>query len=349
MKKLLSTLLVGLMFISLVACSPKKNEQAKVTTEENKTTEETKTTTSTATYKAGLGNVTMLSATNPTEDKEGKVEANTYFAGLVLQDGKIVEVKFDVAQNKVAYTAEGELKEATPSKTKVEKGTEYGMAKASAIGKEWFEQVAAFEAYAKGKTVDEVLNTPVKEVNDHKDVADVADLNSSVTISLTGFFKALKAASENLVDVASYDKFSLTSDTSISTKQDTEDKAANMTFNTYMALVLTKDGKIVLTQTDVAQNKAEVSSEGTATLTEKASKKLLKEEYGMKTASPIGKEWYEQNAAFEAYTVGKTVAEVVAMPVKEVNNHTDVPDVADLNSSVTISLTGHLNALRKAQ
>ncbi|MGL5295792.1 MAG: FMN-binding protein [Culicoidibacterales bacterium] len=32
-------------------------------------------------------------------------------------------------------------------------------------------------------------------------------------------------------------------------------------------------------------------------------KKSLKEDYGMKAASPIGKEWYEQIAALEAYIV----------------------------------------------
>lgn len=32
-------------------------------------------------------------------------------------------------------------------------------------------------------------------------------------------------------------------------------------------------------------------------------KKSLKEDYGMKKASPIGKEWYEQAAALEAYIV----------------------------------------------
>ena len=38
----------------------------------------------------------------------------------------------------------------------------------------------------------------------------------------------------------------------------------------------------------------------------------------MKPASAIGKEWYEQIAALEAYAVGKTPADVAGMKVTEV-------------------------------
>ena len=41
-----------------------------------------------------------------------------------------------------------------------------------------------------------------------------------------------------------------------------------------------------------------------------ASKKELGDDYAMKPASPIEKEWFEQAAAFEDYLVGKTVSEI---------------------------------------
>ncbi len=59
----------------------------------------------------------------------------------------------------------------------------------------------------------------------------------------------------------------------------------------------------------------------------------------MKSASGIGKEWYEQIAALENWTKGKTVDEVMAMKTKEGEaGHPAVPDEADLTSSVTISV-----------
>ena len=71
--------------------------------------------------------------------------------------------------------------------------------------------------------------------------------------------------------------------------------------------------------------------------------------YGMKAASPIGKEAYEQFAALEAYMVGKTVEEVLAMPTYEKDaGHPAVPDVEELKTSCTISIEDPLAALEKA-
>jgi hypothetical protein len=62
------------------------------------------------------------------------------------------------------------------------------MLKASAIGKEWFEQMAAFEAWMVGKTVDEVMGLKVMQKDEsHTAVPDVPELTSSVTISVEGY------------------------------------------------------------------------------------------------------------------------------------------------------------------
>ena len=63
-----------------------------------------------------------------------------------------------------------------------------------------------------------------------------------------------------------------------------------------------------------------------------------KEGYNMKAASPIGKEYYEQMAALEAWCVGKTVEEVITMSA----------DDADLKAGCTVKLGDHLIALQKA-
>ena len=68
-------------------------------------------------------------------------------------------------------------------------------------------------------------------------------------------------------------------------------------------------------------------------------KKTLGNDYAMKVNSEVGKEWYEQVAAFEEYAVGKTVAEVLATPTT---------GSEDLKTSVTIDLSGFLSVVEKA-
>jgi hypothetical protein len=78
-------------------------------------------------------------------------------------------------------------------------------------------------------------------------------------------------------------------------------------------------------------------------------KKTLGEGYGMRGASPIGKEWFEQIAALEQWMIGKTIDEVMAMPVyAKDDNHTSVPDVEDLKTSVTIDVGASLEAVKGA-
>jgi hypothetical protein len=118
---------------------------------------------------------------------------------------------------------------------------------------------------------------------------------------------------------------------------------------TACAVTLDSNGKIVGVSWDVMQCKATVTTEGAVTVADSVqSKKELKENYNMKGASAIGKEWYEQIAALEEYSVGKTPADVTGMAVKESNGHTNVPDVAELTSSCTMSCGDFFATLEKA-
>lgn len=118
---------------------------------------------------------------------------------------------------------------------------------------------------------------------------------------------------------------------------------------TACAVTLDSNGKIVGVSWDVVQCKTAVTTAGKVTVADAVqSKKELKEGYGMKPASAIGKEWYEQIAALEAYAVGKTPADVAGMKVTEANGHTNVPDVEDLKSSCTMSCGDFFDTLTKA-
>lgn len=150
--------------------------------------------------KYGLGLVTTLSNVADAGEKSGSAQVNTLVCSLVLDDaGKIKSVLFDMQQTKTQFTAEGKVVNLPENpQTKYELGLNYGMAKASSISKEWFEQANAFSAYCVGKTPSEVVSMPVHATDErHPQVPDVPDLKTSVTISLGDFFRALEKAAAN--------------------------------------------------------------------------------------------------------------------------------------------------------
>lgn len=78
-------------------------------------------------------------------------------------------------------------------------------------------------------------------------------------------------------------------------------------------------------------------------------KRELGDDYGLKTASGIGKEWYEQVDALEDWMRGMTVGDALGMRLNDSDpNHPGVPDEEQLKSAVTISVTDQLRALEKA-
>lgn len=118
-----------------------------------------------------------------TADAEGQCQAySTYMAVTVDADGKITASKIDSSQGTVKFDADGKITSDINSgvKTKRQLGDEYGMRKASAIGKEWFEQADAFEDYMLGKTADEIAGIAVDADTKPTD----ADLTYSVTMSI---------------------------------------------------------------------------------------------------------------------------------------------------------------------
>ena len=104
-------------------------------------------------------------------------------------------------------------------------------------------------------------------------------------------------------------------------------------------------GVIAAVLFDTAQTKVTFNAKGeiTADLTAEYPSKYEKgDAYGMKKASPIGKEWFEQIDALVAYCTGKTMDEVLA----------GVKDGAAVDEDLKAGATMHLNdliaALQKA-
>lgn len=140
----------------------------------------------------GLGSVTSVAVTPATAESAGSVSVNTYMCAVTLDDeGRIVTVEFDAVQPKGTFDATGAAGEydAEPQ-TKNELKEGYGMAKASPIGKEWYEQMDALEAWCVGRTVEEVITTPLNE----KGAPTDADLVSGCTVHINDQLKALEKA-----------------------------------------------------------------------------------------------------------------------------------------------------------
>ena len=299
--------------------------------------------------KTGIAIVSSLSGTSASADEAGLAQVDSTVAAVTVDEsGKIVACKIDVAQNKVPVNADGSFDTSLTFKSKQELGTDYGMTPASPIGKEWNEQADAFAAYVVGKTAAEVEAIGV--TGEHN-APDVADLASSCTMNVVDIKAAIVEACNNAQDLgaSAEDTLGLGLSTAMSSsKLPTADEAGLVqTDTTYAAVTYDKDGKITSTLLNCTQAKFDTTTEGAVTPKSETLVPKMEQgdDYGMRAASPIGKEWNEQATAFAAYLTGKTAAEVSGIGV--VGDHS-APDVADLNASVTMNVVGFIDAVGRA-
>ena len=195
MKKLLALLIAAMV---LTGCS-----KAPAPTEPTATPETPEVTTG---LKVGSGSFTSLSVADATADKDGKIQADTTFATVVLEGDVIKYLSIDTAQNSGKFSPAGAItgpEYPTMTPTKKEKGADYGMLVASEIKKEWFEQIQAFEEFTIGKTVADVLAMPTFDKGDgnHTAVPEVEELKTTVTMTVGDYLKALQVAETNAVEI----------------------------------------------------------------------------------------------------------------------------------------------------
>ena len=358
MKKLLLMVLISVMALSLVlsGCGTKAPEQtpAQPATEAPSASEPAEEPAAEgAVVKTGLGSVISIAkSTSATADAGALAQADIVSAAVTLgADGKILGVKIDSTQSKVNFDAKGQLTSDVNAevKTKVELGDQYGMKKASGIGKEWYEQIAALEDWMVGKTIDEVMSMSVTA----EGTTDEADLTSSVTIHVGDYLTAVQKAVANAKDfgvaVTGSTKTGLGHVVSLAkSKGATADaEGAAQTDDVMVAVTLDESGKIVGVVIDTAQVVINVDASGAITSdlsAELKTKVELGDAYGMKKASGIGKEWYEQAAALAQWMIGKTVDEVAGMKI----SNEGTPAEADLTSTVTVHVGDYIKALQKA-
>ncbi len=363
MKKALSLVLTGALAVSLLAgCTSKPAPQ----TQPNPTPAPAANTSNIA--KVGLGHITSIGKSASLGTKDGKDvlpmgQVDTIIAAVAFdKDGKVVSVTIDNAQTKVEFNKDLTLKTdvKVAGQTKVELGDKYGMKTASTLKKEWFEQIAALEKWMVGKKVADIKAMKVTKKDDaHPAVPDVAELKTSVTVSVEGYIAAVEEAEKNAVAVTNAAKVGLGHEVSLAKSKgyakaaDGKETLPLAQVDTTMNLVaLDKDGKVVKAIIDNAQTKINFDNKGAITTDLKVApqtKVELKEKYGMIAQSKIKKEWFEQAAALGKWMEGKTIADIKAMKTVKVDDaHPNVPDVAELKSSVTITVQDYIATAEEA-
>lgn len=359
MKKMLSILLAATLALSMLSgCGGDKKENTtagNTVTTENKTAASSNSEATAGTIaKIGLGTITSIGKSKDKDGDKGPVGQvdSVIIAAAFDKDGKVVKVNIDNAQTKVEYSAD--LQVTTDAKgefkTKVELGDEYGMKKASSIGKEWYEQAKALGDWMVGKSIDEIKGMKTKEKDAaHPAVPVEADLTSSVTVTVQDYINGVEKAFNNAVDVqAGGEKLGVGQSISISKSKGLDgDKTPTAQVDTTIVVgAFDKDGKVVGTIIDAAQTKIAFDKDGKVTSDKAAdikTKNELGEAYGMKQASSIAKEWNEQVKALGDWMVGKTVADIKGMKATD-----GVPAEADLTSSVTVNSQGYINGIDEA-
>jgi hypothetical protein len=301
--------------------------------------------------KTGLAVVSSLAkSTAATADADGLAQTDADVVAVTVdQDGKIVDCKIDGIQAKINFSADGQLKTdiATTFKTKNELGADYGMAKASPIGKEWNEQAAALAESVKGKTLDEVLAIGV----DGEMHATDAALLASVTIKINDYVAAIAKAVQNAqaVGASAGDKLGLaiTTDMHQSSPVAEGKDGSAQSYSFMTALTYNDQGVVTSCIIDGLQGTVKFDAKGQITsdvVAAPQTKNELGDAYGMRKASSIGKEWNEQAAAFAKYVVGKTAEQVSGIKLTEEGKAAD----ADLSSVATVSVSPLQQVVLKA-
>lgn len=320
MKKFLAVGLASVLAVSFAACSKGAGDS------------DTPSGTDAAAAKTGYAVISSISEVKDTTLTIDSVCA----AVLVDADGKIIDCKIDEAQTKPDLaTDNGNVSDL---RTKLEKKEDYAMKSVSPIQKEWYEQIAAFETFAKGKTADEITAAVGED-----GMPTNADLKAGCTIHVGDIAKAVTNAIAGAQELgaSSTDTLKL----AVSTEKYYESNETNLQYDSnYAVVTLDADGKITSCLIDASQAKCTIA-DGKFTVAEGAfiTKKELKEDYNMKAASPIQKEWYEQAAAFEAFAKGKTAADLTAAV-----GENGMPADADLKAGCTINVNSIVNNAVKA-
>lgn len=251
-------------------------------------------------------------------------------------DGTIAACRLDEVEFAVILT-EGKPGDVAELRSKGELGELYTLTEADTGGKTehagtWRQQADAFCAYVKGKTAAEVSG-----------IAATDGKNAEITgcdLVITDFIKAVRRAADHALAVKSGGGDTL--HLALLTRKNADSTDEKPHYDVEIAAVSMNGSKITACFTDTLQAKLTIENAMFSTVSgEIETKRTIGDAYGMKKASSIQKEWYEQADAFDAYAVGKTADELAAVKLGSDGK-------TDAISGCTIEIGGMLEATVKA-
>jgi len=268
---------------------------------------------------------------------------------LVDEDGVIQACVIDAVQTKVEFSSAGKI--VTPLTTTFDSknilGDAYGMKAASSIGKEWNEQAKFLADYVVGKTVEDIKGIALNAEGAPTD----EELTAGVTFHIAPYLDVLYKAVANATDLGAKqgDTLGLGTVTNIAQSADfsAEGDGVAVLYSNYALASKNADGVITSAIIDASQAKVTFNAVGKLTVdvaTVFPTKDVIGNDYGMKAASSIGKEWFEQAAAFATFATGKTIDEVKGVSMDAAGLVTD----AELATQVTIHVGDFIKALELA-
>ena len=181
-------------------------------------------------------------------------------------------------------------------------------------------------------------------------------MSASLLVGCTGKIVVIENPTENVENIESGEvaetaegavKTGLSVIANLSGEAATAEKNGVVTTDISLVAVTVNDnGVIESCAIDAVQGKVSFDQKGQLAGEggEILSKNELGDDYGMRVASPIGKEWNEQAAHIAAYAVGKTVEE---LKTKAIDENGVVAD-ADLASGATIYMGSFIWAIEAA-
>ena len=328
MKKVWALCLCGVMLFSLGGCK-EKNETSDPSTEQSNAGESTP-----VSRKLGLGTVTTVTAS----DKKDKNRVKATVAAVVVgADGKIADCEVDELAFDVTLQ-NGLAQQVADLMSKGEMGDRYRPTADEMGGKQnsdsWEDQVEAFCDFVEGKTGAQV--SAVAATDGKTEQIPGCDL------VVTDFIQAVRQAADAATDhkIGGGDDLHL----ALTASQSDSAEGTKPRFDVEIAaLTLDAGDRITACITDTLEVGLTVSEGVFATVAGVVqTKREMKESYGMKEASPIKKEWYQQADAFSAWAVGKTADGLAGLELKD--------GKTDAISGCTIAVGGMLkNAVKAAR
>lgn len=326
-KKMLALLCSGLLLLGLAGCSDEENPNS----HNDKPVEVSK-------MKIGMDSIHAV-----TMDSTDIARVKSTVAAVVLDsNGKIAscaldEMEFTVPlKNGVIQTVSG-LQSKGDRKDKYHP-LEKEVASKEGVNTPWYKQAQAFCAYVVGKTPGEVSG-----------IAATDGTSTAITgchLIVTDFIRAVRKAADGAKEqsVKAGDPLAV----SLSARPGNGAASQKVQYDVDMAAVTVgKGGRITGCITDTLQATLTAMDNSFSFVSGTVETKRQKGDgYGMKGASPIKREWYEQANAFDTYAIGKTADELTSTKLSEAGKN---DAIAGCTISVSEMLKNTVSAAHKAR